>query len=975
MDRNYRIIYKLYKPDGTFIKTLSQEDIISDFQITKNINGGIGNLAITLKKPIDNYDEYDAVKNPNGSIKYGNRVSIYLVDLYNTTPKQIFYGYLVEVSPAYQNGEESVELVFYGAISKLSNDYYNTSLVYPYEPNEPAGFYVEETAISASLIIKNIVDNYRLIAAYPMVSYTWGGSIVDCGNLVSYTFDRSTHFDAAKKIEEFLPVGWYWYVDEAGVMNVKDSAIQTEHKLTIGRHIKEIQAHKSIDSIVNYFVLWNGRSTADASYVFGFKNDATSQTDYGRVTLFQQDSEVLVDSVATIRKDKVISYRKDPKQELTVEVSGEHYDVSLFQPGQRVSIRNIRNYTQTTFADGLVIKRVSYKLNSALLELGEVGADLASATSDESTAVELSIKQAQSATEGIQSGDTPITEANIQYLAGDFIKQDVVYSPIIAGVNGYFRDSLTMGQAGIGSVIKSYGKTGFNNLSLGYWLEKSALNYTYFELYGDASNYLRYNSLTKKIEIAGTIVLGPSTTITWAQISDASVPNTPNLSSFTNNLGWTTDANVISLANGTYAAGTFISNKFIYSPIIAGSSGYFRDSITVGGSGIGGVIKSYGKGSYADSVAGFYLERNSGGRVMFELYKSGTDYFRYDSSASPAIQFRGGLNADDIITGTLSATRIASYSLDAIKLNVATLSAISANLGSITAGSIRGITIDVTSVIDIYASGVNVLRINGNAFIARNGKAFAAEGSTSGQYTQFFTTGSNGIMQITNDATGTFGITNAASSAYIFKCSVYDIEVWKTILPMVSGCDLGSSTYKWDDVFSNTLKGLYGEIYLDQPGRIQVTNHLDPSGTGAYNLGGASRYWNDVSYKTLSDRGCLGWFDEGVELQDGRMVSDTEALKAIKKHPTKKTIYGVAMLDYKSLPKVTYKKATDHGGKLLLRDKDDNPYADEVDVKTGKKVRVQAQDAAEMTSMFSIMIGAIKELTLRLEKLEKNKTK
>lgn len=177
-----------------------------------------------------------------------------------------------------------------------------------------------------------------------------------------------------------------------------------------------------------------------------------------------------------------------------------------------------------------------------------------------------------------------------------------------------------------------------------------------------------------------------------------------------------------------------------------------------------------------------------------------------------------------------------------------------------------------------------------------------------------------------------------------------------------------------------------GGFLFDYVGRIQTTTHLDPPNAGGYNLGGSVRYWNDVSYKTLTDRGCLGWFDEGVELQDGRVVNDVQALKEIKKHPTKKTIYGVSMLDYKTLPKVVYKKAVDNNGKKLLRDENDEPYIfeeikdikllakttnDETQLAGEQKVKIKAADGAELTSLISIIIGAIKELDGRLLIIEK----
>lgn len=138
--------------------------------------------------------------------------------------------------------------------------------------------------------------------------------------------------------------------------------------------------------------------------------------------------------------------------------------------------------------------------------------------------------------------------------------------------------------------------------------------------------------------------------------------------------------------------------------------------------------------------------------------------------------------------------------------------------------------------------------------------------------------------------------------------------------------------------------------------RILVRIPLNPNGAGAVSSGDGSDYWNDISYKTLTDRGCLGWFDEGVELQDGTIVSDCDAIASIKKHPVKKTIYGVPMLDYKSFPKVAFKKAQAKG-ELLQRDENDDP--------------IGGSDGIEMTSMQSIMIGAIKELHKRVASLEK----
>jgi hypothetical protein len=135
-----------------------------------------------------------------------------------------------------------------------------------------------------------------------------------------------------------------------------------------------------------------------------------------------------------------------------------------------------------------------------------------------------------------------------------------------------------------------------------------------------------------------------------------------------------------------------------------------------------------------------------------------------------------------------------------------------------------------------------------------------------------------------------------------------------------------------------------------------LTASFNAAGEGAQDLGTATNYWGDVNYKTLTDRGCLPWCDEGVELMDGAIVTDMEAICQIGKHPTKKTVHGLPMLNYKSFPKKSY-RAADEDGVTIDRDENDEP--------------VVGSDGVEMTMMFGVMIGAFKEAEKRISALEK----
>jgi prepilin-type processing-associated H-X9-DG protein len=136
-----------------------------------------------------------------------------------------------------------------------------------------------------------------------------------------------------------------------------------------------------------------------------------------------------------------------------------------------------------------------------------------------------------------------------------------------------------------------------------------------------------------------------------------------------------------------------------------------------------------------------------------------------------------------------------------------------------------------------------------------------------------------------------------------------------------------------------------------------------PRAAGVSHLGDGVFYWNDVSYKTLTDRGCLGWYEDGVELQDGSIVSDVEALKSIKKHKTLLTIAGAPRLDYSTMPKHVYKPVPIAEEDLY----EEGLHGPELIHKKGEKA---GEDGAELTALVSIMLGAIKELDARLEILE-----
>jgi hypothetical protein len=145
-----------------------------------------------------------------------------------------------------------------------------------------------------------------------------------------------------------------------------------------------------------------------------------------------------------------------------------------------------------------------------------------------------------------------------------------------------------------------------------------------------------------------------------------------------------------------------------------------------------------------------------------------------------------------------------------------------------------------------------------------------------------------------------------------------------------------------------------------------------PGAAAGLNLGTATNYWNEINYKTLTDRGCLGDFSDGVEMPDGSVLSDMGALQAIKVDPGQETVYGVPRLLYSSMPKAVYKPAPIAAEDVYEthEDQDGKPYP-VLRWKAGEKM---GEDGAELTALVSIMLGGMKELDLRVGMAEKRLT-
>ena len=186
----------------------------------------------------------------------------------------------------------------------------------------------------------------------------------------------------------------------------------------------------------------------------------------------------------------------------------------------------------------------------------------------------------------------------------------------------------------------------------------------------------------------------------------------------------------------------------------------------------------------------------------------------------------------------------------------------------------------------------------------------------------------------------------------------------------------------------NTSSSPSEQLYVEGSGKFVgnlEANHIDPRSSNSYNLGGSSQYWAYLNVKEISKQGGGGFgvFDDGVEMQDGRILPDTEALLEMKPDPVRKTDYGKPEFDMNTIPKAVrhmpekdnagnkiYKKNGRHFSKVK-RDVWDDKKEDYV----SKVVEEEHYEGERVFVMMSIMMGAIRELTLRVKELEAEKLK
>ena len=194
------------------------------------------------------------------------------------------------------------------------------------------------------------------------------------------------------------------------------------------------------------------------------------------------------------------------------------------------------------------------------------------------------------------------------------------------------------------------------------------------------------------------------------------------------------------------------------------------------------------------------------------------------------------------------------------------------------------------------------------------------------------------------------------------------------------------------------LSGSIIQFSVDNSNRFQIEasetltlNGFNPQGAGSLNLGTASKYWADISYKTLTDRSGVFLSDKNKSYNMFKNL-DGEVGKGFCKKLEKKGKRRVKFAPLKALEPDMIDLALEEAPEDIIFDEntiiDDKITEGDVNIgdvlatkgemtrwrvvgnKKGKKHITQAAEGLELTAYISHMSGAIRKLIDKVEELE-----
>jgi len=351
-----QFLYKIYEPDGTFIRTLpikipvspttSDELVLNTPTITRSINGGGGELIINLDTKFDDFDEGVSIKN-------GNLLKLYVVSDDQPKGKILFNGIIQSYRPYLRSSSEGVNIIVLSKVTELQQDFYRSA----------GSRTFTKSSIKASDLFKDIIDEFQSVYTNSDIAYTVG-SVEDSGVVITYSFDNDTSFEAIEASRNVAPAGWWWRIEPDGTATFKSKPASATYTLVSGVYsdIAEVELDKSMEDIKNNLLLkWSGGTTQF--------QDATSRTNYGtRSILIDKSAEITTTGTRDYWGNAYISENKDYKNRVysPIIINNSFEYIEDILPGDTIKVLGFKK-GQSPFVDNMQIVKTVY--NGTIMKL------------------------------------------------------------------------------------------------------------------------------------------------------------------------------------------------------------------------------------------------------------------------------------------------------------------------------------------------------------------------------------------------------------------------------------------------------------------------------------------------------------------------------------------------------------------------------------------------------------------------------
>ena len=318
---------KAYTKEWIYITTINPNVVMNDISFSSNTNGGLWQLNLNL-----------ALSFWDTTFHWGEIIKVILYNERYKQGKQIYMGYVSQISRVYDTNKGYIKLVCLGVASLL------TGILFSWSYNT-----------TATNILNAIISEFN-------EHYTW--NLITVGQIDTYSENINVEFkdgtSCQKAIEQVNEIAnYYWFIDGEGKFYFRKKGTQTEHIMANKQEVESMNLNYSIESLVNRVFVARKDGTVK------MYEDNTSQSIYGVKEQYSQQQSIVDETTQDEFGNNYITQYSNPKNASTVVVNSE-YDIESIEPWDTITIVNSEYEIK-----GLTIEKISYSPSKVTLTLEE----------------------------------------------------------------------------------------------------------------------------------------------------------------------------------------------------------------------------------------------------------------------------------------------------------------------------------------------------------------------------------------------------------------------------------------------------------------------------------------------------------------------------------------------------------------------------------------------------------------------------